>query len=140
MATSDQDLHDRLAAIPLFAGLSKKQRGRLLDAGRTVVHHDGHEISREGEGALALHVVLDGKAVVSVGGEVRRALGPGDYFGEISLIDGRPRSASVVADGQLQTLAVPYVAFQSLLDADPGVARALLVLLCERLREAEARA
>ncbi|GAA2011831.1 cyclic nucleotide-binding domain-containing protein [Nocardioides kribbensis] len=139
MALSNQDLHNHLSAVPLFTGLTKKQRSRLIDAARDVQHHDGHEVAREGAGALALHVVLEGYATVSVGTDKRRTLGPGDYFGEISLLDGRPRSATVVADGPLRTLAVPYVAFQAVLDSEPGVARALLVLLCHRLREAEAR-
>lgn len=128
----------QLAAVPVFAGLSKRQRGRLLDESRVVNHADGHEVAAEGAGALALHVILDGRASVSIRGTHVRDLGPGDWFGEISLIDGKPRSATVIASGPLTALAVPHHAFMTVLDDDPTVARQALLLLCQRLREAEA--
>ena len=132
--------HDStLAAVPILAGLSNRQRARLQKGSRIVQHPAGKQVSAEGEGALALHVVLDGTASVAVGGHEKRTLGPGDYFGEISLIDGKPRSATVTAAEPLTTLAVPYQVFQSLLDDDPTCARGLLTILCGRLREAEAR-
>jgi CRP-like cAMP-binding protein len=127
-----------LSAVPLFAGLSRRQRRKLFDASRTVKHESGHEVTAEGEGALALHLVLSGRAAVSVGGVPVRTLGPGEYFGEISLIDGRPRSATVTADTELTTLAVPHLAFHRMLDEDPSAAREVLVGLCARLREIEA--
>ena len=71
-------------------------------------------------------------------GSPKRELRAGDYFGEISLIDGRKRSASVTATSDLHTLAVPYVPFQQLLETEPGFAAGLLKLICSRLREAEA--
>jgi CRP-like cAMP-binding protein len=138
MTKSAQDLTHRLAAVPVFAGLSSRQLGKLVDASRVTSHQAGHEIAKEGEGALALHVILDGAAEVSLHGSAKRELGPGDYFGEISLIDGKKRSASVTAASDLHTVAVPHVAFQQLLESEPGFAVGLLTLLCARLREAEA--
>ena len=130
--------HDQaLAAVPLFAGLSKRQRSRMVDASRVVQHGAGREIATEDEGALALHVILEGAATVSKGGVERRTLGAGDYFGEISMIDGKRRSATVTAAEPLTTLAVPHLAFQSMLDDDPTMAREMLKVLCARLREAE---
>jgi len=136
-----EDVKDRqaqLARVPIFSGLSGRQLGKLADASRTTTHQAGHEIAKEGEGALALHVILDGTAEVSVHGRPTRELGAGDYFGEISLIDGKKRSASVTAATDLHTLAVPHVAFRQLLETEPGFAAGLLTLLCARLREAEA--
>ena len=102
-------------------------------------HPAGKAVAAEGEGALALHVVLDGATTVTVGGHEKRTLTIGDHFGEISLIDGKPRSATVTATEPLGSfLAVPYLVFQSLLDEDPTCARGLLTILCARLREAEA--
>jgi CRP/FNR family transcriptional regulator, cyclic AMP receptor protein len=132
--------HDStLAAVPILAGLSKRQRSKLHDGSRIVQHPAGKAVAAEGQGALALHVVLNGTATVTVGGHEKRTLTIGDHFGEISLIDGKPRSATVTATEPLTTLAVPYQVFQSLLDEDPTCARGLLTILCARLREAEAR-
>jgi CRP/FNR family cyclic AMP-dependent transcriptional regulator len=131
--------HDStLAAVPILAGLSKRQRSRLHNGSRIVQHPAGKAVASEGQGALALHVVLSGTAMVSVSGHEKRTLAVGDHFGEISLIDGKPRSATVTATEPLTTFAVPYQVFQSLLDDDPTCARGLLTVLCARLREAEA--
>jgi CRP-like cAMP-binding protein len=136
--TDTQDLEGRLAALPLFSSLSRRHVKKLLGLSKTTQHHAGHEIAKEGEGSLALHLILEGEASVAVHGQHVRDLGPGDYFGEISMIDGRPRSASVTAKTSLSTLAVPHLACQQLIEAEPEVARHLLLMLCSRLREAEA--
>lgn len=87
---------------------------------------------------VAFHVILEGHAVVTRVGAERRIMGPGDHFGEISLIDGLPRSATFVAQGPLRTFAIPREPFQLLLDDHPEIARGLLLVLCRRLRELEA--
>jgi CRP/FNR family cyclic AMP-dependent transcriptional regulator len=138
MTDNATDVQAHLARVPIFAGLSSRQLGRLADASRRTTHQAGHEIAREGEGALALHIILDGTAEVSVHGTPRRELQAGDYFGEISLIDGKKRSATVTASSDLHTLAVPHGPFQKLLETEPGFAAGLLTLVCARLREAEA--
>jgi CRP/FNR family transcriptional regulator, cyclic AMP receptor protein len=138
MTDNAKDLQKYLAGVPIFSGLSSRQLSRMVDASRTTTHQAGHEIAKEGEGALALHVILDGTAEVSVHGRPKRELHAGDYFGEISLIDGKKRSASVTATSDLHTLAVPYGPFQKLLESDTGFAVALLKLVCSRLRDAEA--
>lgn len=138
MTENAKDLEARLAAVPIFAGLSHRQLGRLIEASRTTTHQHGHEIAREGEGALALHVILDGTAEVTVHGSARRELRAGDYFGEISLIDGKKRSASVTATSTVRTLAVPHGPFKQVLESDAGFATRVLEMVCARLREAEA--
>lgn len=138
MTKQDKDLTEALAAVPIFAGLSRRQVTKLLDKSKVVTHKDGQEIAREDEGALALHLILEGTAAVSVHGAKKRDIGVGDYFGEISLIDGRRRSASVHASSTpLKTLVVPHLAFHRLLEEEPEFALGLLKLLCARLREAE---
>ncbi|WP_372729615.1 cyclic nucleotide-binding domain-containing protein [Nocardioides sp.] len=137
MKHHQDDLHDQLTAIPLLSGLSRRQVTKLLSGCKQVEHGPGHEIAVEGQGALALHLVLDGEARVTVHGTEVRRLGPGDHFGELSLIDGKRRSATVVAEGRLKTLAVPHAVFQNLLADEPDVALGLLKVLCARLREAE---
>jgi CRP/FNR family transcriptional regulator, cyclic AMP receptor protein len=135
--SKNSELDSTLAAVPILSGLSKRQRSRLHNGSRIVQHPAGKAVAAEGDAALALHVVLDGTATVTVGGRGKRTLSGGDHFGEISLIDGKPRSATVTATTPLTTLAIPYVVFQSLLDDDPTCARGLLTVLCARLREAE---
>lgn len=138
MNPNPQDLEGRLADVPILAGLSQRQRSKLVDGAKLVEHPDGREVAAEGEGSLALHVIVSGTATVTVQGREVRTLGEGDYFGEISLIDGKPRSATVTASGSLQTVAVPHLTFQKVLLDDPEAVQHLLVILCARLREAEA--
>jgi CRP/FNR family transcriptional regulator, cyclic AMP receptor protein len=130
-----------LSQIDLFHDMSVKALRRLVGSGREVLHQDGHRVIGEGSDlAVAFHVVLEGQAIVTSVGMPRRTMGPGDHFGEISLIDGQPRSATVVAQGPLRTFAIPRDAFQLLLDDHPEVARGLLLVLCRRLRQIEASA
>jgi CRP/FNR family cyclic AMP-dependent transcriptional regulator len=128
-----------LADVDLFRDLSRAQLKRLAFACREVSHPQGKAVATEGLGGLAFHLILEGSATVSKDGRELRTLGPGDYFGEISMIDGRPRSATVTAVEPLKVLAVPHQDFEAVVDEDPGFARQLLKTLCARLREAEAR-
>jgi CRP/FNR family cyclic AMP-dependent transcriptional regulator len=133
------DLEDTLAAIDIFSSLSRRQVKKLVAAGREVRSEAGKEIATEDRGALALHVILDGSAEVSRAGRPLRTLGAGDYFGEISMIDGKPRSATVAATTDLTAFAIPHGQFAELVAKDAELASALLVALCGRLREAESR-
>lgn len=139
MSGTSQSPEELLAQVDLFSGLSKRQLRKVVEAGRTVDHHAGHEVATEGLGALAFHLILSGRASVTAGGKEIRSLGVGDYFGEISMIDGRPRSATVTTDEAMTTLAVPHQKFQDLVADEPDFARSLLATLCSRLREAESR-
>ena len=129
---------DALARIPLFSGVSKRHLKRLLDSSKEVQHQPDRVLAQEGLGALAFHLILDGTVQVVRGDTVVRELGVGDHFGEISMIDGKPRSLTVKAVTTVRTLAIPHADFDKLLDDEPTVAKALLVELCARLRSAEA--
>lgn len=135
----DRDTEAQIAEVDLFRGLSKGQVKRLAGAAKEVTHPAGKAVSTEGLGGLAFHYILEGNATVSRDGRELRTLGPGDYFGEISMIDGRPRSATVTAVDAMTVLAIPHQDFEAVIDKDPDVARQLLKTLCARLREAEAR-
>lgn len=128
-----------LARVGLFSSLPRRRLKKLAEVSRTVVHEPGRKVAAEGLGALGFHLVLDGTAHVRKGDRTIRTLGPGDYFGEMSMIDGKPRSADVVAEGSLTTLVIPHQPFVSLLDSEPGFVRELLLALCARLREADTR-
>lgn len=135
----DRDTEAHIAEVDLFRGLSRGQVKRLAGAAKQVTHPAGKAVSTEGLGGLAFHYILEGRATVSKDGRELRTLGPGDYFGEISMIDGRPRSATVTAVDAMKVLAIPHQDFEAVIDTDPDFARQLLKTLCARLREAEAR-
>jgi CRP/FNR family transcriptional regulator, cyclic AMP receptor protein len=128
-----------LARIDLFAGLPETTLSDLVQRGTTFTMDPGRSVVQEGSADVGLEVVLEGTADVSVNGVPRPALGPGDYFGEISMIDGAPRSATLVAgpDG-LTTFRLSALAFSSVMD-DPAVSRTLLKALCARIRSLEAK-
>jgi len=134
---TDKEMLDRLGSVPLFEGLSDKELKDVLARTRVVHHDGGGEILEEGGDAIGFHLILDGTATVLRGGGVRRTLGPGDYFGEISMIDGKPRSATVRHDGPVSTLSLAAWNFAPLLDAHPTMARKMLLGLCGHLRAAE---
>jgi CRP-like cAMP-binding protein len=137
--TQSRTAQDVLAEVDLFKGLSSRHLSKVAKLAREVEHRPGQEVASEGHGGYAFQVVVSGQADVSVHGEHKRTLGPGDYFGEISLIDGKPRSATVTASGTepLRTLAIDSTAFDRLLEEEPSVSHHLLVLFCERLRAFE---
>ena len=133
------DLVQQLAKVDLFAGFSRKSLQRLSRAGREVQHQPGREVTSEGGGAAGFFLILEGDVHVDVGGIHRRDLGPGEHFGEISLVDGKPRSATVRAgDDGLRAYAIPVWEFRALLDEHPEMTRMLLDNLCARIRSIEA--
>ncbi len=97
----------------------------------------GRVIARQGSVGREVFVIVEGRARVERDGKLIARLKPGDSFGEMSLIDGQPRSATVVADGEVVALVVDPRAFSSLLEDVPQLARRLMVALCERLRSAD---
>lgn len=126
-----------LAAVPLFEGLAKKDLKQILDASKEVSFAPGRTIVEEGTSGVAFHLILEGTARVSVKGRTKAKLGSGDYFGEISLIDRGPRSATVTADTEVHTLTLASWNFLSIIDHNPSIARKLLAGLCKRIRETE---
>jgi CRP/FNR family cyclic AMP-dependent transcriptional regulator len=134
---ADQGIVQALGSTDLFSGVGKRALNAIAEQAR-VVHHDaGKEITEEGGGAVGFHLITEGEASVTVHGGSRPALGPGAYFGEISLIDGKPRSATVRAETPLTTISLASWSFLPILDDQPEVSKALLKVLCARVRAAE---
>ena len=132
---SHESLPQFLAKIDLFEGLSKDTLSDLIERGTTLKVGPGNHVIEQGANDAGLQVVLEGSAEVTVSGVDRAALTPGDYFGEISLIDGLPRSATGVAgpDGRT-TFALSSLAFAPVVRENPDVAEALLKALTARIR------
>jgi CRP-like cAMP-binding protein len=133
--------HDWLGAleeVPLFADLSKRHLRRVAKLARIRRFAPGAALVRAGDAGRSFFVLLDGDAkVVRVGGRARR-LGMGDYFGEMALLDDAPRSADVIAEGEVLALTIDRPGFAKLLRTEPTLAQALLRTLAARLRAAEA--
>lgn len=128
---------DMLAEVEIFSVLTKKEVNKIHDAGKEVSFHAGRTIVAEGETGVGFHLILKGKAKVTVNGRLRATLGPGDYFGEMAIIDRGPRSATVTADTDIQTLAIASWDFMPVLSANFEMCRKIMVELSRRLRGAE---
>ena len=130
---------DLLREVPLFAALSRTQLARVAELAREVTYGPGRMIVRDGTPGVAFYVITEGRAkviqgrIASAGGKA--TLGPGDFFGELALLDGGPRSASVVAEGSITTIRIERAPFRTLLRAEPEMALKLLEGMARRMRE-----
>jgi CRP-like cAMP-binding protein len=136
--TNDEAL-DMLRSVDLFHSLNDRQLRDIVNRGHIHNHPNDHVVTEQGGEAVGFHLVLAGTAAVQVDGKTVRKLQPGAYFGEVSLIDGKPRSASIVAGDGLRTFGLTTWEFRPLIEEQPPVALALLTALCSRLRDAEVR-
>jgi CRP/FNR family transcriptional regulator, cyclic AMP receptor protein len=132
-------LREALRSVDLFRALPESALDELLQSGTTFRMNPGNTLVRQGAMDEGFQIVRKGSAEVTVDGVVHGTLGVGDYFGEMSLIDGAPRSATVVAGPEgVETFAVSALTFSALMDRNPQVARSLLPVLTARIRAAEA--
>ena len=140
-----------LEKVDLFRDLRLRVLRRIAEAGREERFEPGEVVITEGEEVsgfrsfsqrgVEMHVVLTGTALASVHGTQHAELRPGEYFGELSLIDGLPRSAEVRAGERgLSTFAISKWTFADLLDEHPEVALPMLRVMVARLRATEAAA
>ena len=129
---------DSLREIPLFADLSTRDLKRLAGSMKEMSFGPGDAVVTQGTGGVGFFVILDGRARVTQGGEERAVLAAGDYFGEMALIDGDDRAASVHADGDLRCAAMTTWNFRPFVKEHPDVAWALLTALVKRVRETQA--
>ena len=129
---------EALAQVPLFSSLASRHQRRIADLTEEQRYMEGATVVREGDIGDTFYVILEGEAkVVSGAGRVVNRLRPGDFFGEISLLDGGPRTASVVADTPLTMLALPRKAFLRSVEQEPVVAVKLLAHAASMLRRIE---
>ena len=126
-----------LASVPLFAGLGKRELKKVAGAA-TVAHVPaGQHVVREGFTAEAFYVILEGEARAT-GTPVRTHLGAGDFCGEMGLLDGSTRSASILAETDVTAVKLPRKEFLDLVDRHGEIARTLLADLAARVRRLEA--
>src|SRR3954452_755419 len=133
--------HDWLSTleeVPLFEGLSKRHLRRIAKLARIRRFAPGSVMVRTGDTGRSFYVLLDGSAKVTRTGRRSLRLEAGAFFGEMALIDDSPRSADVVAEGEVLALTIDRSGFAKLLRAEPALAQALLRTLAARVRAAEA--
>jgi CRP/FNR family cyclic AMP-dependent transcriptional regulator len=126
-----------LKPIGLFKGMSEGDLKKLARQMREVSHPKGAEIIVRGKNGVGFMVILQGEAEVTTRDGRRRKLGPGDYFGEMALLDHEGRSADISARTDLVLAAVPEWGFKAFLSEHPVVTYRLMETLSRRLREAE---
>jgi CRP-like cAMP-binding protein len=124
----------RLRALPLFADLDDEECERLSRWMEEQHVEPGRELTPEGAAGYTFFVVEEGSAEVRCDGEAIRELGPGDFFGEIAILDGGRRTASVVAVSPMKLLAIFGADFRRLETELPGVAAAIKATADERVR------
>jgi CRP/FNR family cyclic AMP-dependent transcriptional regulator len=134
-----QPTPELLRKVQLFADLDDKDLASLAEEFNERRFSAGETIALEGAGGLMFFVVESGEATVEVHGEEVAELGPGDAFGEVALIDRRPRTATVTAKTDLRTYGLPVFVFRPFVEARPQVAWKLLEKLADRIEAAESR-
>jgi len=124
----------QLSKVPLFASCSKKELDTIAHAVKEVNHRAGTVIAREGEPGVGLFMISEGEATVTVGGSKKGKLGPGDFFGEIALLDGGPRTATVTAASDVKLFGLTEWMFRGLIAEHPSIAMKTLETVAGRLR------
>ena len=126
-----------LAKVDLFSGLSPQDLQEVAAMAKELDFAAEEALTEEGTKGARFYVLLEGEVDVCVGDDVVNKLGAGDSFGEISLIDGEPRSATIVARTRVRTLSLSSWNFRPLLREHPSIGEAVLLEMCRRLRTAQ---
>src|SRR5207342_1707947 len=124
-AMDEQAAIEEIRSVPLFSGFGDKELQRVAAIVKEVSFPAGKDIAKQGESGVGFHMIVDGQATVSIDGVVHGTLEPGSYFGEISLIDGGSRSATVTAKTDLKTVSLTSWDFNALMDQFPELSRTL---------------
>jgi CRP-like cAMP-binding protein len=136
MPLTTQDKASALAAVPLFAGISAESMQRLADVTGELDFAPGQYIVIQGQVGTGLYVIVDGSAKVVRSSDELAVLGPGEFFGELSVIDQEPRFASVQALEPTRCLALASWDLLDLVEHDPQLAMNMLKGMAQRIRDA----
>ncbi len=137
--TDPHPFADNLRAVDLFSELEPRELDVLANVARDSHFSPGEVVVAEGDTSGRFHLVVSGTADITVGDQQVAEFGPGDYFGEVAMIDRQPRTATVSAHDDLRTLSLASISVRPLLREHPDIALKLLEKVCARLRAADAR-
>jgi CRP/FNR family transcriptional regulator, cyclic AMP receptor protein len=129
-----------LKSIWMFSGCSSSELRKIRGSLDQVAVPAGKVLVEEGRIGTEFFLIVSGTAAVTREGKKVATLGPGSYFGELALLDRKPRSASVVSETDMDLLVLSQRQFNSLLESVPTISRKMLAAMANRLREADARA
>lgn len=136
---SGSEYLDHLASIRLFSSCSHRELTKIARASDELTVQAGRVLVEQGTSGREAFVIVSGEASVAINGTEIARLGPGKHFGELALLDGGPRTATVTAATDLTVLVIHQRAFVSLLDDVPGMSRKILTSLAGMVRELDAR-
>ena|SRR5664280_625755 len=129
-----------LKSIWLFSGCTGSELRKIRSSLDELHVPNGKVLVEEGHIGQEFFIIVDGTASVTRNGRKVATLGPGGHFGELALLDRRPRSASVVSQSDMDVLVMSQRQFNGVLESVPSIARKMLSALATRLREADAKA
>jgi CRP-like cAMP-binding protein len=127
---------EALRAVPLFSLLSQRELMAVLRSAHAAAFQPGAKVIELGERGRGFFVITDGSAKVTLDGAELATLGSGSYFGEMTVIDGGPRAATITAQTQVSSLEISPTAFLHLVDREPMIAQGIYEELCRRLKAA----
>jgi CRP/FNR family transcriptional regulator, cyclic AMP receptor protein len=117
---------DLLQRVPLFSDLDRKELERIATSMKQRTFEAGDTVTAEGSSGVGFFVIESGNAKVTIGGEDRRRLGPGDYFGEVALLNESARTATITAESDLKCYGLTSWEFRPLVETQPSIAWKLL--------------
>jgi CRP-like cAMP-binding protein len=126
-----------LQRVPLFSGLGRRELERVASSMKERRFQKGDTLTTEGRGGVGFFVIEEGEADVTVHGDERAKLGPGDYFGEIALITESDRTATITAETDMRCYGMTMWDFRPLVESNASIAWNMLQSLAQKLREAE---
>ncbi len=115
-----------LKRVPIFSDLDGKELERIASSMKQRTFNAGDTVTAEGKTGVGFFVIEEGEATVTVGGDERRRLGPGDYFGEVALLNESARTATITADTELRCYGLTSWEFRPLVETHGSIAWKLL--------------
>ncbi|HET6965284.1 MAG TPA: cyclic nucleotide-binding domain-containing protein [Acidimicrobiales bacterium] len=125
---------DMLRKVPLFSGCNQKELQEIANIGTELSVREGSTLTEQGQPGREFFLLVDGKARCLIDGAEVARFGPGDFFGEMALLEHGPRHATVITEGPTEVLVLDSREFSRLLDTAPSIARKLLAELAQRER------
>ncbi len=139
MFGGESQKHELLREVPFFRNLSKQSLEEIAKITDEVHQKAGAVLAQQGDIGQEFIFIMEGEAKVEKDGNIVNKLAPHGFFGEISIIDGQPRTATVTAETDVKLLVIHSRYFKELLEKVPGLAIEALTALCKYLREAQAK-